>query len=1380
MRAEKQKPGRRERKLVQFIVGVCLLVLVMTAGWYLTSRRFENWVRGKVVAELQDVTGGRVELGSLEWKLSRLEIDIHDLTVHGLEPAGELPYAHVDHLVVRLKILSLLSGDFGLRALIAARPVIHIMVGPDGASNQPTPMAVEKTITPTPLRLFDLGIEHAEISDGELIWNDQRVPLNLQAQDVAVKLVYLVGDGRFNGSAKIGKLESYIKGLRPFSSSLVADFSLSKAGAEVRLLHWQSEGSTLDFKGRVPDLGKPSLEGSYDLAIDLHQAGAILRASELHAGTLEMVGQGAFSLEDVSSRGRIFLKKAEWMSSALHTPPLNLSADFSTDKSRLQLQHIAGNTFGGSFTGEGEWRGWMSRLRTKPVEKKSTETGAKGQLRAAAKSRNTADGRNPSGEATDAEVGSLRLHLHALQASQLANAVLSRRLLLERVHLAGQINGDAEIEWKGTLDSLKSTLALSAAPPASIAADSLPLAGEFHGSYQCSGSRLDIADAHLVIRSTTVTASGALGARDSLLNINLKSQNGAELERLMTALNGSGLPLELHGPVSFLGAVTGRVNAPAFNGHLELADFYSRVSFPAGSGDQNRSRPVTQGLPPVPPRMHWDRFGADIHLDSDNLAVHEGELTRQRTRIQLRIAAGLRGYELADDRRFAADITARDASADDLQDLAGVRYPLTGTVNFNLSASGTPLDPHAAGSIELLQGTLMSTPFSSLRSQLQLSQHEAQLNNFLLAIDGASVKGEAIYDFANDGIRFDVAGQNFELAHIPSLSWQRLSIRGTAAFQARGSGTLNAPVVNAKATIRDLILNGERQGDLNIEAATEGADLKVKAYSKLQAATLQLDGSAHLRGNWPADLTLNVRDLDFDPLLHAYLPGHLTGHSSAAGILHLQGPLRDLRQINLTGDFPQLSAEIEGVKLENQGPIRLSASQGMLHLEQAHIVGEGTDFSAQGSVPFSSQAPVNLSANGNINLRVLQGYYPGLQSYGSTSIALKVEGALQQPTVRGQMQITSAGVSLIDLPNGLSEMNGTLVFNQNRLQIQSLTARSGGGELTLGGFIAYSSGIYFDLAATGNDIRLRYPAGVSSEASADLRFAGTPQNSILSGEVTVNRFSLTPNFDFSSYLVSTKRLSFSSGADSPLNNVHFAVRVMTRPELEVQSTLAKVTGDADLNLRGTAARPVVLGRVNISSGDIFFNGAKYHLERGDLLFINPLAMIPILDMEATTRVRDYDITLGFHGPIDRLTATYRSDPPLPTADIIALLALGRTREEQALNNTQSSTTITDTAANAILGQALNYALSNRVQRLFGASRIKIDPQVGEPGAPNARLTVEQTVSNKVTLTYITNLSQSAQQVIQIEIQINKNLSLVAIRDQYGVVGFDFRIRQRRR
>jgi len=66
------------------------------------------------------------------------------------------------------------------------------------------------------------------------------------------------------------------------------------------------------------------------------------------------------------------------------------------------------------------------------------------------------------------------------------------------------------------------------------------------------------------------------------------------------------------------------------------------------------------------------------------------------------------------------------------------------------------------------------------------------------------------------------------------------------------------------------------------------------------------------------------------------------------------------------------------------------------------------------------------------------------------------------------------------VPNGLSQLHGTLIFNQNRLEVTSLTAMSGGGLLSVSGYLAYRHGIYADLSATGNGIRIRYPQGVSS------------------------------------------------------------------------------------------------------------------------------------------------------------------------------------------------------------------------------------------------------------------------------------------------------------
>ena len=243
----------------------------------------------------------------------------------------------------------------------------------------------------------------------------------------------------------------------------------------------------------------------------------------------------------------------------------------------------------------------------------------------------------------------------------------------------------------------------------------------------------------------------------------------------------------------------------------------------------------------------------------------------------------------------------------------------------------------------------------------------------------------------------------------------------------------------------------------------------------------------------------------------------------------------------------------------------------------------------------------------------------------------------------------------------------------------------------------------------------------------------------------------------------------------------FRSRILSAPELTVQTSLAKLSGDVDLHLRGTPVKPVLLGRINIAEGDINLNGTKYHLERGDVTFSDPIRIDPILDLVATTHVRDYYITIGLHGSIEKLNATYRSDPPLSSDDIIALLAFGRTQQESNMSATIPNMGFAQSASNAVLGQAINSTVGNRASKLFGVSSIRINPSVGGPdNNPNARLTVEQQVANNVTLTYITNLSESAQQVIQFQYNINPQYTIVATRDENGVVSFDLLIRKRKK
>jgi translocation and assembly module TamB len=634
--------------------------------------------------------------------------------------------------------------------------------------------------------------------------------------------------------------------------------------------------------------------------------------------------------------------------------------------------------------------------------------------------------------------------------------------------------------------------------------------------------------------------------------------------------------------------------------------------------------------------------------------------------------------------------------------------------------------------------------------------------------------------------RFDLTGTNIEFANLQRFEQPRLTVQGQAGFHVTGSGTEDAPVLNGQIELRNIVLNRETVGSMTILAETHGEDVVLSGRSHLENADLNLDGKVHLRGDWPGQITLKFSHLDFDPLIRAYFQGQITGHSSIAGAIDIHGPMKRPGQLVISGDVSQLSADVENLKLQNEGPIHFGLENGALKVDEFHLVGTETDLDAKGTVQLVGEHALDLRSRGRVNLKLLQAFNPNLVAYGPATFTVNIAGNFARPQLSGKLELNDASVSFLDLPNGLSHISGSLVFAQDRMQIEKLTAHTGGGELNVGGFIAYRSGLYFDLTATGHDIRLRYPPGVSSSADANLRYTGSAKSSQLSGDIVVTRFGMNPRFDFANYLAQSKKTPMIATLNPFLDNMRLDLHITSTPELRVETSLAKLSGDLDLHVRGTAARPAVIGRVNIAEGDIFFNGTKYRLERGDITFSNPLAIEPVVNLDMSARVQGYDVTIGLHGQAvggKGLSMTYRSDPPLSNSDIIALLAFGRTRGQGVYTASQPGATPSDatSASNAILGEALNATFSDRVQRLFGASRVKIDPQfIGSENNPSARVTIEQQINNNVVFTYITSLTQSAETVIQVEYNIDKNVSIVAVRDQNGVLGFDVHIRRRKK
>jgi translocation and assembly module TamB len=328
---------------------------------------------------------------------------------------------------------------------------------------------------------------------------------------------------------------------------------------------------------------------------------------------------------------------------------------------------------------------------------------------------------------------------------------------------------------------------------------------------------------------------------------------------------------------------------------------------------------------------------------------------------------------------------------------------------------------------------------------------------------------------------------------------------------------------------------------------------------------------------------------------------------------------------------------------------------------------------------------------------------------------------------------------------------------------------SGGGQLSVTGYLAYQHGLYADLALKGKSIRIRYPQGVSSAADINLQLQGPQNNLLLSGNVMITRFTISPELDVVALATQTAKAAPIAPADAPSNHVRLDVRIQSSPQLNFQNAYAKLAGDVDLRLRGTVASPSLLGRISVTEGSATVAGTRYELQRGEITFTNPVRIQPLIDLNATAHVEDYDITLGLHGSVDQPTITLRSDPPLAEADVVALLALGRTQDQQRLFTQQQEQLATSPATDALLGGALNATVSNRVQKLFGAGSVKVDPNyLGVLGNSTTRITVEEQLGKNLTLTYATDVDTTAQQLLQAEIAVNRHVSLLVARDESGV------------
>lgn len=1353
---------------------VVILLLALGAIWYANTPRFQRFVRGKVIAEVERVTGGYVEIGTFQWSLLHLDFVLNDLTIHGSEGPGQLPYAHVDRLYIRAKVIALFEQKIGIDYFEADHPVIHLIIYPDGSTNQPQPKvrASNRSAIQT---IFDLQVNRAEIRDGVAIVNQRATPFNADVNNLGAIIRYVPAakpnlPEHYSATMHLEDLMLQRAHSERVHSVMDASLRLERNRLVIDSFMLRTGASQLSLDGALVNFVHPKwnlrVKGDLDLAV----VQALSGISGINRGEvrIDLQGSGSGSAFEVS--GPATVSGASYHAGSIRLTEFSANALIHITQTQLELHNMRARLGkGGVIDGDLEISHWLHSTPPPAAVPNLPPITPRARRRAQTVAAKPAVQR-----------GVIHAHLHDLDLASIMAIVAPPHYA--ELGFDTQASGDATVNWAGSAQAFGIAANIALMPPLVPTAGRVPMYGAVDAEYSNITGLVAIQSLAVHTPASEVEVTGSLGVypitRGSNLQVRVSTANLAEFNPVLTTLgvawNGrrgiNALPITLHGSANFTGTIRESILNPNVKGHLDASDFELAIA----------AKSATR-------QIHWDSIHADADYSSRRIIVSDAILARGPARVNVSGELDAHGpttrpWNFDEQSAIRATVNVQNASVQDLLHLTGKGIPVTGILNLTARIGGVLDDLNGGGHLSLKAGTVYGEHYKSLNTDLKFAGRDLDATNLVFLEDGGQVTGDGEYNLKTTAFHFNARGAGFDLTHIPRLQSPKYELGGSLAFEAHGSGTVHQPTLRANLHLTNLSVNNALKGFIDADAHTQGRTLLLSGHANLANALLQLHSQTELVGNLNTNAQLTVTSFDVGPFLAALHETPVSAHSSIAATLTMNGPLRQPRKMRGDLTAQQMVVSLAGVELKSEGAIHATLAEGILHLDPLHITGEDTNLYAQGSVGVLTGAhEMNLAAKGSVNLKLAQSISSDVNSSGQINFNVSAQGTFAQPKLIGDVQFVNVSFAMLDFPNGLSNMNGTLSFDQDRLDVKNLTAVSGGGKLTLGGFVTYQQGIYGDLTASAKGVRVRYPQGVSTMVDAKLRLQGTRQSSLLSGNVTITRFAVENGLALTSFQPTSIGLSLPPNPNALSNHVRLDIHIVSSPQLDFQNSYAKLAGYVDLRVRGTIAQPSVLGHISITEGSATFAGTKYELQHGDIYFSNPVRINPTLDLSATARVEDYDITVGLTGTAAKPVPTFRSEPPLSEQDIFSLLALGRTQEEQQIYSNMQSQAGVNSTADALLGGALNATVSSRIQKLFGGGSVKIDPTfVTGTGNATARITVQQQISKYATLTYATNVNSTAQQLIQAQINLTRDLSVLAVRDEAGVFSLVFKLRRRYR
>lgn len=1333
----------RLRRVAAWISGAMMLfslLITVAVIVLLNSQRFHDYVLAKAQAAATESLGAQVQLQNYALSFTPLGLDVYGVTVHGASPYQNPPVLQLQHAHVGVRIVSIFQKKWYLSDVRLDRPVVQVFVDKNGNSNLPKPKPSNSKSNTT---IFDLGIRHAVLDHGEIFYNAQKSALSADVHNLNLNATFSEPSKMYSGNLNYANGKVLFGAYEPFEHNFDAQFDVTPSTFQLHHATLTSGATRVNLVATATNFSAPVVQAQYEVVVDGGQFAKMTKISSIPTGLIRATGTAHYedvpnqtALNSLTVQGDLTSKQLAVNTASIAAVVDNLAAHYSLNHGDAVLHDLRAGVLGGEVTAQGSMKNIGGNSRS--------------------------------------DVTATVKNVSLAQATRLAGPKTA-----QPVSLSGVLNANAKASWGKTMDDLVAhadatihgaannnantrAKATTVAMNANATSASLPIDSEIHATYTGKNKQIALSQSYVHLPQTSLTMNGIVSNHSSLA-VRLQANDLREVAAIANLFSTpkpdqpAQKPLELAGSANFNGTVQGSTAAPHLNGELTASNL--SVNGTA-----------------------WKVFRANVDASPSQASLKNVDLEPQsRGRITLNASAGLKKWAFTKESPIQVELNASQLNIADLTKLAGQDVPVTGSLNTHVSLHGTELNPIGDGNLSLTNVVAYDEPISAIRADFNGTGDEAHAN-LNVQMPAGSLQSKVSVRPKEKTYVAQVTSSGIDLTKLEALKAKKVDAVGIVAINAHGQGSFDNPQLTASIQIPTLTIEKQAVKNLNLNMDVANHVANATLNSEAVNTSIRAKARVNLTGDYDTDATIDTQGIPLQPIVAVYSPAQaasLSGQTELHATLH--GPIKNKAALEAHVTIPYLNVNYnDAIKLASAEPIHADYKNGVVTLQHGAIRGTETDLQFEGTIPVIDRtAPMSLLLKGTVNLQLAQVFDPTIRTGGQLKFNINSRGTTGSD-IGGEIDVVNASYASADLPVGLQNGNGVLTLTTDRVNIKSFEGTVGGGKVTASGGVAYRPSIQFNLGLAAQNIRLLYPQGMREAVDANIHLAGTTENATLGGTVNLADISFTPAFDLNTFLG-----QFSGGVAAPpsqgiTQNINLNLAVHSTNNVNLVSRTLSVNGSANLQVRGTAADPVILGRVNLNSGDVIMNNDRFVLTGGTIQFVNPSQTEPVVNLGITTTIQQYNISMRFQGPATQLQTQYNSDPALPQADILNLLAFGTTSGAAAGQVASNQPTATPTQqAESLVASQVSSQITSRLSKVAGISQLSISPVLGNQSnqGAGANITIQQRVTGNLFITFSTNTATTQGQTIQGQYKVSPRVSVSATRDANGGFAVDTLIKK---